>query len=146
MIAQTCKQFIDEEILTTFTDRDRYIRVIIKDKRKEYDEWYNTVVIYINDRHIVVGRDGDGIAYYDFEWDGSGELGTPEEEAEIPPVHATVNQNGAPDADPNVLGPQADPNSSEYEPLDLEPEPLMVIGCTVDGAVDGSAAQGGLSA
>lgn len=137
MHALDCKQFIDEEIITTFTGRDRYIRVILRDKRKKWDDWYNTVVIHINDRHMTVGRDGDGIAYYDFEWDGDGEPATPEEETEIPPVYAFVTDAGAPDADPNVVGPAGDPSSPEYHPLEIEPEPIYVIGATVGGAASG---------
>ena len=43
--ATYCKEFIDRQILGEFTGRDKYIRVIIKNKRKQYDTWYNTVVI-----------------------------------------------------------------------------------------------------
>lgn len=60
MTAIQCKEFIDEEIISTFTDRDKYIRVIIKGKRKKGDSWYNTVVIYMDDNDMSLGRDGDG--------------------------------------------------------------------------------------
>ncbi len=65
MSAVLCKEFIDEEILNTFTGRDKYIRVIIKGKRKEYDTWYNTIVISMDDNDKAVGRDGNGMIYYD---------------------------------------------------------------------------------
>ena len=54
-----------QEIITTFTDRDRYIRVIIKGKRRKKDTWYNTVVIQMDDNDFAIGRDDDGIIYYD---------------------------------------------------------------------------------
>ena len=54
--------------------------------------------------------------YYDFEWDGSGEPATPEQEAEIPPILATETIAGSPLADP-ATEPAADPTSVEYEPL-----------------------------
>ena len=44
-VATYCKQFIDRQILGEFTGRDKYIRVIIKNKRQKFDTWYNTVVI-----------------------------------------------------------------------------------------------------
>lgn len=65
LTAVQCKEFIDEEILTTFTERDRHIRVIIKGKRSTGDPWYNTVVITMNDSDIVVGTNGDGQVEYD---------------------------------------------------------------------------------
>ena len=65
MQAHVCKEFIDQEILSTFTGRDKYIRVIIKGKRSTGDEWYNTVVITMNDMDMAVGRDLDGLITYD---------------------------------------------------------------------------------
>lgn len=61
----TCKEYIDEYILTHFEGRDKYIRVIIKGKRSTGDEWYNTVVIYMDDYDMTLGRDSDGMIYYD---------------------------------------------------------------------------------
>ena len=69
MTAIECKLFIDDEIMSTnpnlFTDRDKYIRVIIKGKRSTGDEWYNTVVITMNDADMAVGIENDGKIEYD---------------------------------------------------------------------------------
>ena len=60
-----CKNFIDEEILSLFTGVDRLTRTIIVGKRSAYDVFYNTVVILMDDGDHVMGRDGDGMVYYD---------------------------------------------------------------------------------
>lgn len=88
MSAEACKDFIDKEIYDLFTDQDRYIRSIIIGKRLKSDRLYNAVVIMMNDNDMVEGRDGDGMVYYDFTWDGSGELATEEQQAAIPPLMA----------------------------------------------------------
>lgn len=135
--AIVCKEFIDEEILKDFTERDKYVRVIIKGKRKKIDSWYNTIVIPMDDNNMVKGRDFDGMIYYDFEWDGSGVPTTPEQETEIPPVLATETLEGSPNADasdPNTDPDAMDPSSPSYKPLLLEIEPVLVIGATVGGA------------
>ncbi|KAL7547164.1 hypothetical protein ACHAWF_010486 [Thalassiosira exigua] len=147
MTAIQCKEFIDEEIITTFTERDKYIRVIIKGKRKKSDTWYNTVVVTMDDSNMAVGIDGDGLIQYDFAWEGSGQEATPEQQTEIPPVLATETEAGKPlpppeepITDPNdpAYVPQADPTSEEYEPLILEEEPILVVGATVEGAIIGN--------
>lgn len=145
MTAIECKLFIDDEIFNTFTGRDKYIRVIIKDKRKPTDEWYNTVVITMDDSNMVVGIENDGLIDYEFEWESSGQEANPDQQSEIPPVIATETVAGSPLSEP--LGadptspeylPQADPTSEEYEPLVFEEEPIMVVGCTVRGALLGT--------
>ena len=65
MDASACKEFIDEEILTTFTGIDQYIQSKIVGKRSEDDEYYNAVVIPMSDEFMTLGRDGDGVIYYD---------------------------------------------------------------------------------
>lgn len=60
-----CKEFIDEEIHTFFTEEDRYIQTRIISQRNEADEWYNCVVIGMDDNDMVLGRNGDGLVYYD---------------------------------------------------------------------------------
>ena len=65
MTAEACKQFIDEEIFADFTDQDQYIRSVIMDKRRKSDQLYNAVSILMNDDDMVIGRDGDGLVYYD---------------------------------------------------------------------------------
>ena len=87
MYAWQCKEFIDEEILTTFTERDKLIRVIIKDKRKNGDEWYNTVVITMDDQDMARGIEDDGLIAYDFVWESSGVEATPEQ---VRPVARTA--------------------------------------------------------
>lgn len=61
----SCKNFIDEEILSTFTGMDRNTRTNIVGKRDVMDVFYNTVVILMDDGDHVMGRDGDGMVYYD---------------------------------------------------------------------------------
>lgn len=56
-----CKEFIDEEILTEFTGIDKFIQTKIVGKRNGLDEYYNAVVIPMDDDHMVVGRDGQVI-------------------------------------------------------------------------------------
>lgn len=84
---------------------------------------------------------------YRSEWESSGTLATPEEQAEIPPVLATETVAGSPESEP--LGelppedpaylPEADPTNEElYEPLVIEEEPLEVEGSDVEGALLGN--------
>lgn len=132
-----CKNFIDEEILSPqTTGDDRLTRTIIVGKRNKMEEWYNTMVIYMGDDDIVLGRDGDGLVHYDFDWEGAGVEATPEQQAEIPPVIATETPEGSPLADPN--NPASDPNSPEYNPLILEFQPILVMGASNAGARSGS--------
>lgn len=65
MTGEECKTFIDLEIYNLFTDRDRYIRTIIKGKRKKTDQYYNAVTILIGDTDMVEGLEGDGIVTYE---------------------------------------------------------------------------------
>ena len=65
LTALECKDFIDNEIYELFTERDQYVRSIIIGKRTKGDKWYNAVVIMMNDADMVMGRDGDGLVYYD---------------------------------------------------------------------------------
>ena len=65
LTAVECKDFIDEEILTLFTGEDRYIQTHIVSKRATADEWYNCVAISMDDNDLVIGRNGDGLVYYD---------------------------------------------------------------------------------
>ncbi|KAL7546806.1 hypothetical protein ACHAWF_016016 [Thalassiosira exigua] len=150
MTAIQCKSFIDEDIISTFTGRDKYIRVIIKGKRRKYDTWYNTVVIVMNDADMATGIDGDGLVQYDFEWESSGTEATAEQQSEIPPVLATETAAGSPQtapqdepitdpSDPNYV-PEADPtNEVEYEPLIIEEEPVLVEGANLTAALEGTA-------
>ena len=64
MQADVCKEFIDTEIATQFTDSDRYIKSYIKQKRDEADEWYNVIDIVMDDNNLVIGEDGDGVVHY----------------------------------------------------------------------------------
>ena len=65
MSAGQCKEFIDNEIYNLFTDKDRYIRSLIVTKRTKTDPHYNAVSILMNDGDMVLGRDGNGMVYYD---------------------------------------------------------------------------------
>ncbi len=60
-----CKEFIDLFIYENFEGKDQYIRTIIQSRRKETDILYNAVTILMNDQDMAVGRNGDGMQYYD---------------------------------------------------------------------------------
>lgn len=137
MTGVQCKNFIDEEILTLFMGDDKLTRTILVGKRGKMDEWYNTVVVYMDDNDLVLGRDGDGMIYFDWPWEGSGQEATPEQQGEIPPVIGTENPNGDPNCNA-ATNPKCDPTSPEYDPLDLEEEPILVEGASLAGARDGS--------
>ena len=57
--------FIDEEILSLFEGDDRMTRTILVGKRSILDVFYNSIVIYMDDDNLALGRDGDGMIYYD---------------------------------------------------------------------------------
>ena len=65
MTTDECKDFIDQFIYNNFEGKDRYTRTLIEGRRKETDELYNVVVIYMNDLDLVTGRNGDGFVHYD---------------------------------------------------------------------------------
>ncbi|KAK1736265.1 hypothetical protein QTG54_012865 [Skeletonema marinoi] len=109
MSAEACKDFIDNEIYTLFTERDQYIRSVIIGKRLKTDQSYNAVTIMMNDNDMVEGRDGNGMVYYDFLWDGSGELATAEQQSQLTPIAAME-----PTASLSPLG--IDPESVETIP------------------------------
>lgn len=65
MTTLDCQEFIDTEIVNTFTGLDQYIQTKIVGKRSEDDENYNAVVIPMCDDFMTCGRDYDGLIYYD---------------------------------------------------------------------------------
>ena len=65
LTAIQCKDFIDTEIMTLFSEEDRFIRTKIVGKRDEGDEWYNAIVIQMDDNDLTLGRNSDGKVYYD---------------------------------------------------------------------------------
>lgn len=95
LTAGECKDFIDEYIYDNFTGRDKYTRTLVKGKRGKDDHNYNVVVILMNDGDMVEGTGHDGQVHYDWEWESSGELATPEQQAQIPNVIATETEAGA---------------------------------------------------
>lgn len=95
MTARQCKDFIDTTILTEFTGEDQFIRTRIVGERNDGDEWYNAIVIQMDDNDLVFGRDYDGMVHYDFEWAGSGVEASVLAQTEIPPIVATETQTGA---------------------------------------------------
>ena len=66
------------------------------------------------------------------KWDGSGELATPDQEGEIPPILATETEAGSPTADGS--DPASDPTSPDYFPLIIEAEPILAVGASTGGA------------
>ena len=69
MTGEECQAYIDEEIITLFEGEDRNMRTHIVKKREatavNVDEWYNAMVIPMDDNDIVIGRNGDALIYYD---------------------------------------------------------------------------------
>lgn len=170
MSAIECKYFIDDEILRLFTDEDKFIRTRIVGKRTSGDEWYNAVVITMDDNDFALGKDGDGWIYYTFQWEGSGTEATAQQQTDIPPVTAEETRMGAiegssvqtlytPDCVaappplepittvPSVVTGENVPFDYSVPPLVVEPEPYLVEGATTDGAiagVDGNPLNGGV--
>lgn len=165
MSAIECKFFIDDEILRFFTGPDRFIRTRIIGKRANYDDWYNAVVITMDDNDFALGRDSDGWIYYTFQWEGSGTEATTEQQAEIPPITASETSTGAtqgsdvdtvyapdavaehPSANPDVTTTPPPPPPGQgggihldysNPPIVVQPEPILVQGATTDGAIAGT--------
>lgn len=113
-----CKEFIDHEILTLFEGQDRYIEAHIVSKRATADEWYNCIVIGMDDNDLTLGRDGDGLVWYDFEWDGSGVAATPYQQKEIPPITCEETPAGATEGNAveTIYATSTDPTASEPQP------------------------------
>lgn len=88
MTANQCKELIDQEILEYNTETDKFVRTIIVGKRRETDPHYNSVVLFMDDNDRVMGRDGDGVIYYDFPWEGSGNEATRYQQRKIPEIIA----------------------------------------------------------
>ena len=65
MTDEECKAFIDLFIYENFEGKDRYTRSIIQSRRKETDILYNAVTIVMDDGDMAIGRNGDGVMYYD---------------------------------------------------------------------------------
>ena len=83
-----CKTLIDEDVLNLNTGTDRFIRTIIVGKRYENDPLSNSVVILLDDDNMVKGKNGDGLVYYDFKWNGSGNEATRYQQRKIPEIVA----------------------------------------------------------
>lgn len=122
--AVQCKNFIDEMILSEYTGDDRLTRTLIMPKRRSLEEWYNSVVIYMDDDDMVLGRNGDGLIWYDFEWIGGGRRATEAEERDCCPVIATETAEGRPGAN---LGEASNPKSKKYNPMIFERRPILVM-------------------
>ena len=60
-----CKSLIDDEIVDMNEDTDKFIRTIVVGKRKKADPLGNSIVIYMDDHDRAMGRDKDGMVYYD---------------------------------------------------------------------------------
>ena len=88
MSAIQCKELIDQEVIEYNTDTDRFVRTIIVGKRKENDPLSNSVVLFMDDSDRVLGRNGDGKVWYDFNWYGSGNEATRYQQRKIPPIIA----------------------------------------------------------
>lgn len=88
MSAIQCKQLIDEEVLQYNTHADQFIRKIKIGTRAENDPLSNSVVILLDDNNMVKGKNGDGMIYFDFMWDGSGNEATRYQQRKIPKIVA----------------------------------------------------------
>ena len=116
-----CKELIDQDILDYNTDTDRFVRTIIVGKRQENDPLSNSLVLLMDDSDHVMGRDGDGIVYYDFKWAGSGNEATRYQQRKIPPIVAQeVND------EPTI------------DSIQIEMVPLRILGATTYDAINGS--------
>ena len=94
MTVYECLEFIEQFIYENYTNEDRYVRAVIRGERSPADFWAHSAVIEVGDNDIVIGRDDDGMVHFDFDWVGSGEKVTPEQESEIPPIHSIETDEG----------------------------------------------------
>ena len=65
MTAYECMDFIEQFIYENYTEEDRYVRAVIRGERSGADFWANSAVIEVSDNDMVIGRDDDGMVYYD---------------------------------------------------------------------------------
>lgn len=70
-------------------------RVKITGPRSEIDEWYNTMVIQMDENDLALGRNNDGFIHYDWPWVGSGVEATEEAQGLIPPITGMETTSGA---------------------------------------------------
>ncbi len=90
MSAIQCKQLIDEEVLQYNSHSDQFVRKILVGKRAENVPLFNSVLILLDDNNMVTGKNGDGMVYYDFKWDGSGNEATRYQQPEIVANETTI--------------------------------------------------------
>lgn len=115
-----CKTLIDQEVLDLNTENDRFIRTIIVGKRNEDDDLSNAIVVPMGDDDRVIGRDGDGLIYYDFDWNSTGVEATRYQQRKIPPI---VAEEVTVDA--------------TYDSIIEYIKPVRILGATTDDAING---------
>lgn len=65
MTVYECLDFIEQFIYENYTEEDRYVRPVIRGERSPADSWSHSVVIPVGDNDIAIGRDDDGMMYFD---------------------------------------------------------------------------------
>ena len=125
MSAIQCKLLIDQEVLDLNSGYDRFIRTEIATKRNENDPRSNSVVILLDDDNMVKGKNGDGLIYYDFEWDGSGNEATNQQQRDIPAIIANETTSWS--------------RTTSWEgssTIERNPVPIRTLGVTTHDAID----------
>ena len=123
MSAIQCKLLIDQEVLNLNSGYDRFISTEIVTKRNENDPRSNSVVILLDDDNMVTGKNGDGLIYYDFEWDGSGNEATNQQQRDIPAIIANETTSWSRDVE-------------GLSPIERNPVPIRTLGVTTHDAID----------
>ena len=125
MSAIQCKLLIDQEVLNLNSGYDRFISTEIVTKRNENDPRSNSVVILLDDDNMVTGKNGDGLIYYDFEWDGSGNEATNYPQRDIPSIIANETTSWS--------------RTTSWEgssTIERNPVPIRTLGVTTHDAID----------
>lgn len=77
--AITCKDYIDETIMSVFTGPHKFVRSHIatmgSSTRPTEHDWYDVIAIPMDSDDSVLGRDGDGMIYSSYMWSGCGTTG-----------------------------------------------------------------------
>ena len=93
---------------------------------------YSTAALLLDGIMALHASQTQTLPFNRSNWNGSGELATPDQETETPPILATETEAGSPNHDPT--DPASDPESPDYFPLIIEVQPILIVGCTTSGA------------
>jgi hypothetical protein len=160
-----CKNLIDSELAQLTFDRAEEIYSVIVYRRKNDSPTNNAFVIPVDDNDLVIGRDGDGLLHYDWEWCGRGSKLTTTAEIEassklIKPSKWTKMIEKNPNVEcvdgvvvhqksVNAFGGDFNPNAcstlegyTKYQELLSETVPMPPAGCRKLDAIDASGMSG----